>query len=139
MQWLMLQQDTPTDFVISTGKQYSVRQFVQWSAAALGIGLDFVGQGINEVAVISSLKDTFNGNLEVGQVLVKVSDKYFRLAEVETLLGDASLANEIMGWKSLISVEDMCKEMVNTDLRLALSEVATKKQLHMNEAFSIED
>ncbi len=139
MQWLMLQQDTPTDFVISTGKQYSVRQFVDWSAAALGIGLDFVGEGVNEVAMVSSLKDTFNGNLEIGQALVKVSDKYFRPAEVETLLGDASLANEIMGWKSLITVEDMCKEMVNTDFRLALNEVAARKQLHLNEAFSIDD
>ena len=122
MQWLMLQQDKPTDFVISTGKQYTVREFVKWSADALGIDLEFSGEGVDEIGVIAGLKSTYNNNLKVGQVLVRVNKQYFRPAEVETLLGDSSLANNLLNWEPLISVSDMCKEMVNSDFRQASAE-----------------
>jgi len=119
MQWLMLQQDQPEDFVIATGVQYSVRQFIEWSAAELGISLKFEGQGVNEVAVVTAVAGSNAPALKVGDVVVKIDPRYFRPTEVETLLGDPTKAKQKLGWIPEISVQEMCKEMVAADLEEA--------------------
>lgn len=119
MQWMMLQQDEPEDFVIATGRQYSVREFIKWSAGELGITLRFEGQGVDEVAVIDSIDDEDAPALSVGDVVVRVDPRYFRPAEVETLLGDPSKAKEKLGWTPEITTQEMCAEMVADDLKTA--------------------
>ncbi len=119
MQWMMLQQDVAKDFVIATGKQYSVREFIQWTAEALGITLRFEGDGVNEQAVVVALTGDSAPAVKVGDVLVKVDQRYFRPAEVETLLGDASRAKAELGWVPEITAQEMCKEMVANDLSQA--------------------
>tara|TARA_B100000768_G_scaffold67750_2_gene65127 strand:+ start:11 stop:481 length:471 start_codon:yes stop_codon:yes gene_type:complete len=121
MQWMMLQQDVPEDFVIATGKQYSVREFINWTAIELGITLEFSGTGINEVATVSSIKGENAPALKVGDVVMRIDPRYFRPTEVETLLGDPSKAKEKLGWEPLISAQEMCKEMVLSDLEFAKS------------------
>jgi GDPmannose 4,6-dehydratase len=113
---MMLQQDQPDDFVIATGKQISVREFVRLSARELGIELEFQGVGIDEIAIVSSIVGDLAPALSVGQVLVCVDPRYFRPAEVETLLGDPTKAKELLGWVPEITVEEMCAEMVAYDL-----------------------
>ena len=119
MQWMMLQQNAPEDFVIATGLQYSVRQFVQWSAAELGIELEFKGQGESEQAIVTKITGSNAPGLAIGDVVVKVDPRYFRPAEVEALLGDASNAKSKLGWTPEITVQEMCAEMVQADLRAA--------------------
>ena len=119
MQWMMLQQDTPEDFVIATGLQYSVRQFVQWSAAELGIELEFEGEGEGERAIVTKIIGDKAPALNLGDVIVKVDSRYYRPAEVETLLGDPSNAKNKLGWVPEITVQDMCAEMVQADLQEA--------------------
>lgn len=116
MQWLMLQQDAAEDFVIATGKQISVREFVQLSARELGIELEFRGEGAEEIAVVASLDGDKAPGVNVGDVIVRVDPRYFRPAEVETLLGDPAKARERLGWIPEITVEEMCAEMVASDL-----------------------
>ena len=116
MQWLMLQQDVADDFVIATGKQISVREFVRLSALEVGIVLEFVGEGINEVAAVSAINGNDAPGVKVGDVIVRVDPRYFRPAEVETLLGDPSKAKQKLGWTPEITVEEMCAEMVASDL-----------------------
>jgi GDPmannose 4,6-dehydratase len=124
MQWLMLQQDGPQDYVIATGKQYSVREFIVWSAAELGIGLRFEGRGVDEKAFVASIVGDKAPALETGDCIVAVDPRYFRPAEVETLLGDPSKARDELGWVPEITAQQMCAEMVAEDLiasqRLAL-------------------
>ena len=115
MQWIMLQQDQPEDFVIATGVQYSVRQFIEWSANELGITLEFQGQGVDEVAVVSHIQGENISVLKVGQTVVKIDPRYFRPTEVETLLGDPSKAKQKLGWVPEITVQEMCREMVLED------------------------
>src|SRR5690606_378299 len=119
MQWMMLQQDQPEDFVIATGKQYSVREFITWSAKELGITLRFEGQGVNEKGIVEAIAGDDAPNVKVGDVLVKVDPRYFRPAEVETLLGDPSKAKEKLGWTPEITTQEMCAEMVAEDLKIA--------------------
>ncbi|AFY36967.1 GDP-mannose 4,6-dehydratase [[Leptolyngbya] sp. PCC 7376] len=119
MQWLMLQQDEPEDFVIATGSQYSVRQFVAWSAAELGITLRFEGEGIDERGIVDAIEGDKAPALKTGDCIVAVDSRYFRPAEVETLLGDPSKAKEKLGWVPAISTQEMCSEMVNADLKTA--------------------
>jgi GDPmannose 4,6-dehydratase len=119
MQWMMLQQDAPEDFVIATGVQYSVRQFVEWAGAELGISLRFEGEGAHEVAVVTGISGDKAPALKVGDVIVRVDTRYFRPAEVETLLGDPSKAKSKLGWVPEITVQQMCAEMVNEDLKAA--------------------
>lgn len=119
MQWLMLQQEQPEDFVIATGVQYSVRDFIRWSAAELGIRLKFEGSGVEEHAIIEHLEGNAAPALKVGDVIVRVDARYFRPAEVETLLGDPSNAKNKLGWVPEISVQEMCAEMVREDLKVA--------------------
>ena len=118
MQWMMLQQEAPEDFVIATGEQFSVKEFIKWSAEAIGIGIEFKGSELDEYGYISSL-ETSNNNLKVGDVIVRVDKKYFRPTEVESLLGDPTKAKEKLGWTPKISTKQMCKEMVFEDLRKA--------------------
>lgn len=119
MQWMMLQQEKPEDFVIATGVQYSVREFITWSAKELGITLRFEGTGVDEVGIIETIEGDNAPALKVGDVIVKVDARYFRPAEVETLLGDPSRAKEKLGWTPEITVQQMCAEMVAEDLKVA--------------------
>ena len=119
MQWLMLQQEVAEDFVIATGVQYSVREFIRWSAAELGVELRFEGEGVNEQAVVVRIDGDMAPALKPGDVVVAVDPRYFRPAEVETLLGDPTKAREKLGWVAETSVQDMCAEMVAEDLKVA--------------------
>lgn len=127
MQWMMLQQDKPEDYVIATGLQYSVRQFVEWSALELGIKLRFEGTGINEIGIIESIENDLCPALHIGQIVVRVDSRYFRPAEVETLLGDATKAEQNLGWKAQISVKELCSEMVQHDLKVAQKHALLKQ------------
>jgi len=119
MQWMMLQQAKPQDFVIATGVQYSVREFINWTAAELGITLRFEGQGVDEKAYVAALSGTKAPGLKVGDCVVAVDPRYFRPTEVETLLGDPSKAKEQLGWVPEITAQQMCAEMVSEDLKAA--------------------
>ena len=127
MQWMMLQQNQPEDFVIATGLQFSVRQFIQWSAQELGIGLRFEGKGVEEKATVTSIQGDMAPGLKVGDVVVKIDPRYFRPTEVETLLGDPSKAREKLGWVPEITVQEMCAEMVREDLEQAIKSALLKK------------
>lgn len=116
MQWMMLQQEAPEDFVIATGEQYSVRDFISWSAEEIGFKLEFTGSGLEEYALVTEITTDFPTSLSVGDVVVKIDPRYFRPAEVDTLLGDATRAKEKLGWTPKISVREMCAEMVREDL-----------------------
>jgi GDPmannose 4,6-dehydratase len=119
MQWMMLQQDEPEDFVIATGVQYSVREFIQWTAAELGIALRFEGTGIEERAVVEEVMSNHAPSVAPGQVIMRIDPRYFRPAEVETLLGDPTKAKEKLGWTPAITAQEMCAEMVAEDLKTA--------------------
>ena len=132
MQWMMLQQEAPDDFVIATGVQYSVRQFIEWSAAELGITLRFEGQGVDETAIVASIVGDKAPSLNVGDVIVKIDPRYFRPTEVETLLGDPTKAKQKLGWVPEITVQQMCAEMVASDL-----DEAKRHALLRNHGYSI--
>ncbi|EJL6665864.1 GDP-mannose 4,6-dehydratase [Vibrio cholerae] len=119
MQWMMLQQDVADDFVIATGKQISVREFVRMSAKEAGIELAFSGEGVDEIATVTAVDAEKAPAVNVGDVIVRVSPKFFRPAEVETLLGDPSKAKAKLGWVPEITVEEMCAEMVAADIAKA--------------------
>ena len=119
MQWMMLQQDKPEDFVIATGQQYSVRQFLAWTAEELGFSIRFEGSGVNETAVVDTVTSDSAHALRPGQTVMRIDPRYFRPAEVETLLGDPTKAREKLGWTPKISVREMCTEMVEEDLKKA--------------------
>lgn len=130
MQWLMLQQDQPEDFVIATGVQFSVRQFIQWSALELGIHLQFQGDGVDEIAVVENISGSNAIGLNIGDVIVRVDPRYFRPTEVETLLGNPKKAKDKLGWVPEITVQEMCKEMVLEDLKLAQRSALLKQSGH---------
>ncbi|MGB0732768.1 MAG: GDP-mannose 4,6-dehydratase, partial [Pontibacterium sp.] len=139
MQWMMLQQEQAEDFVIATGKQISVREFVELSAKELGITLSFDGEGIDETATVAVIADPeVCPGVAVGDVIVRVDPKYFRPAEVETLLGDPTKAKEKLGWVPEITVEEMCAEMVRSDLETA-KQHALLKQHGFDVSVSLED
>ena len=119
MQWMMLQQDSPEDYVIATGKQHSVRDFIVWSAQELGITLAFSGEGVDEIATITAITGDKAPALKVGDVIMRIDPRYFRPAEVETLLGDPSKAKRQLGWEPQITAQEMCAEMVAEDLKTA--------------------
>jgi GDPmannose 4,6-dehydratase len=119
MQWMMLQQDAPKDYVIATGVQYSVRQFIEKSAAQLGVLLRFEDQGVDERAVVVAIQGDKAPALKLGDVIVRVDPNYFRPAEVETLLGDPGLAKKDLGWVPQITLDEMVQEMVANDLEQA--------------------
>ena len=127
MQWMMLQQEKADDFVIATGVQYSVRQFIQWSAEELGITLKFEGEGVEETATVAAIKGGKAPGPKVGDVVVRIDPRYFRPTEVETLLGDPSKAKAKLGWTPEITVQQMCAEMVAADLDEAKKHALLKK------------
>ncbi|WP_387491270.1 GDP-mannose 4,6-dehydratase [Photorhabdus sp. RM96S] len=138
MQWMMLQQETAEDFVISTGKQISVREFVRMSAKEAGIELEFSGKGIDEIATVTSIQGNNVTSVKVGDVIVRIDPRYFRPAEVETLLGDPTKAKEKLGWTPEITVEEMCAEMVANDLQQA-KQHALLKASGFNVTISVEN
>jgi len=122
MQWLMLQQEAPKDYVIATGVQRSVRDFVQLSASQLGLKVEFEGEGVDEVGRVVAMSGECAPSVHVGDVIVRVDPRYFRPTEVETLLGDPSKAREELGWSPEVTLEQMIEEMVACDLSLAQEE-----------------
>ncbi|MEE2999642.1 MAG: GDP-mannose 4,6-dehydratase [Pseudomonadota bacterium] len=137
MQWMMLQQDEAQDYVIATGKQYSVREFIKWTASALGIEIEFKGLGLDEIGVVTEISGEMAPAISVGQEIVKIDPRYFRPAEVETLLGDPSKAKTELGWEPKITAQQMCKEMVAEDLKAARRS-ALLKQHNLDVSVSIE-
>ena len=127
MQWLMLQQESPRDYVIATGQQYSVREFIKWAASALGIQLDFKGRGAEEVAFVSEVTGDLAPNVKVGDIVMRVDPKYFRPTEVESLLGDPTKAKIELGWEPRITANQMCIEMVEEDYKAAARYALLKK------------
>ena len=122
MQWLMLQQEKPEDFVIATGVQYSVRQFVEFAAAELGISIEFKGEGDKETAVVTKIgriNDEIRAKCKVGDVIVRVDPRYYRPTEVETLLGDPSKAKKLLGWSPKTTLQQLVGEMVDADYNAA--------------------
>ena len=130
MQWMMLQQDQAEDFVIATGQQFSVRDFILWTAAELGIGLAFSGTGLEEVATVTSVSGDAARGVTVGDVVMRIDPRYFRPAEVETLLGDPAKARQRLGWAPEISAREMCAEMVAEDLKVARRHALLKAHGH---------
>lgn len=130
MQWMMLQQDKAEDFVIATGVQYSVREFIQWSAAELGITIEFKGQGVDEIGFVAKIEGGNAPAVKVGDVIVKIDPRYFRPTEVETLLGDPTKAKETLGWVPEITAQEMCAEMVQHDLIAAKRHALLKTHGH---------
>ena len=126
MQWLMLQQDKPEDFVIATGVQYSVRQFVDFAARELGVEIEFTGLGADEVGVVARVTGK-RAKCKPGDVIVRVDPRYYRPTEVETLLGDPSKAKERLGWVPKISLAELVKEMVNADYDAARRDTVVKQ------------
>ena len=122
MQWMMLQQEEPDDFVIATGKQLSVRQFLIKSSLYLGIELEFTGEGLNEIGYIKSIQNDEFKFLNVGDVIIRVDPKYYRPSEVDNLLGCPDKARVKLGWEPQISIEDLVEEMMASDLRRARAE-----------------
>ncbi|SHE49694.1 GDPmannose 4,6-dehydratase [Microbulbifer donghaiensis] len=127
MQWLMLQQEQPEDFVIATGVQYSVRDFVRMTAAELGIEIEFVGEGLQEKGVVVSVVGRDAPAVNPGDEIIRVDPRYFRPAEVDTLLGDASKAKERLGWAPTRSIEELVAEMAASDLDQAKRNVLLAK------------
>lgn len=125
MQWLMLQQDKAEDFVIATGVQYSVRQFVTFAAAELGVEVKFEGDGVSEIGVVASVTGD-KAKVKVGDVIVRVDPRYFRPTEVETLLGDPSKAREKLGWTPKTTLAELVAEMVNADYTSAKRDALVK-------------
>ncbi len=125
MQWLMLQQDHPEDFVIATGVQYSVRQFVEFAAAELGMGVFFEGEGVNEIGIVTEVKGD-QAKVRPGTVIVRVDPRYFRPTEVETLLGDPRKAREKLGWTPTTSLHELVKEMALADYNSARRDALVK-------------
>ena len=130
MQWMMLQQEVADDFVIATGKQISVREFVRLSAAELGIELEFIGDDLDEVGRVKAITGDALPGVSVGDVIVKVDPRYFRPTEVETLLGDPTKAKQKLGWVPEITVEKMCAEMIANDLDIAKRHALLKSHGH---------
>jgi GDPmannose 4,6-dehydratase len=130
MQWMMLQQDVPQDYVIATGVQYSVREFVEQAAQRIGVTLRWEGEGVDERGIVVAIADDARGQrcpaIVVGQTIVRIDPHYFRPAEVETLLGDASKARAELGWTPEISFAAMVDEMMESDLLAARKKAMLK-------------
>ena len=130
MQWMMLQQERPEDYVIATGVQYTVRDFITWSAEELGIKLRFEGKGLEERAIVEEVVGDSAPAVKAGDVVMRIDPRYFRPAEVETLLGNPTKAKEQLGWEPEITVQEMCAEMVAEDLKVAQRHALLKAHGH---------
>ena len=138
MQWMMLQQDTPEDYVIATGKQHSVRDFIRWTGQELGLSLVFSGTGLDEIATVAAIEGDKAPAPKVGDVVMRIDPRYFRPTEVETLLGDPSKAKEKLGWEPKITASEMCAEMVLEDLKTARRH-AILKEHNLSVPVSLQD
>ncbi len=135
MQWLMLQQDKPEDFVIATGKQATVRDFINKSANRLGITLRFEGEGLDEVGIVEKVDEAVaekDITVNQGDVMVAVDEKYYRPTEVDTLLGDPRQAKDRLGWVPRVTLDEMITEMVQNDLQ-----IAKKNRLLINRGYDV--
>ncbi len=130
MQWLMLQQDRPEDYVIATGQQHSVREFIVWTATELGLTLRFEGSGVDERAVVEAVSGDRAPAVKPGDVVVRIDPRYFRPAEVDSLLGDAGKAAAKLGWRPEVTARQMCAEMVEADLAAARRHAFLKAHGH---------
>ena len=130
MQWLMLQQEKPEDYVIATGEQHSVRDFIEYALDELGLAIIWQGQGLDEVAVLTEVTTDCKKN--VGEVIIRIDSRYFRPAEVETLLGDASKAKKQLGWSPKITFNELVCEMLQSDLAHA-----RRDALLINQGFDV--
>ena len=127
MQWLMLQQTKADDYVIATGEQYSVKQFIEWSAQELGFKIRFKKSGIHEIGIVDSINANRKLKINIGDEIIRIDPKYFRPSEVNNLLGDSSKAKKELGWEPSITARELCHEMINEDLK------AAKKNLLLEE------
>lgn len=127
MQWMMLQQDEADDFVIATGKQFSVRDFITWAASDLGISIEFSGNGTDEIATVSDVRGDMAPAVTRGDIIMRIDPRYFRPAEVETLLGNPAKAKEKLGWEPKITAREMCAEMVTNDHKAACRHALLKE------------
>ena len=125
-QWMILQQDSPDDYVIATGEQYSVRQFIEYAVEHLGIRINWEGSGLDEIGRVAENRDDFGP--KTGDIIVRIDPRYFRPTEVETLLGDASKARKNLGWQPKISFSQLVEEMVTEDLAIAQRDAVVAKQ-----------
>ncbi len=128
MQWMMLQQEVAEDFVIATGVQFSVREFISWTAGELGMDIEFSGSGVDEIATVTAISGDAAPAVNVGDVVMRIDPRYFRPAEVETLLGDPTKAKEKLGWVPEITAQQMCAEMAAEDLHIARRHALLKRQ-----------
>lgn len=135
MQWLMLQQEKPDDFVIATGAQHSVREFIEWSAHALGLTLCFEGSDTEEKAVVTAVIGKKAPGIKPGDVILRVDPRYYRPTEVETLLGDPTKAKTELGWVPKYTARQVCEEMIDEDLKLAKKQALLKQ--HARHAFDV--
>jgi GDPmannose 4,6-dehydratase len=129
MQWLMLQQTKPQDFVIATGKQYTIRDFIKKCGNYLGLEIQFKGKGTREVGFISKINKNYNKNLKPGNIIIRIDKQYFRPSEVDTLLGDPSLAKKKLGWKPKYNINSLINEMMASDLKESKKEHYIKNNL----------
>lgn len=127
MQWMMLQQEKADDFVIATGIQHSVREFISWTASELGLMIEFSGKGIEETAIVKKITGDLAPALRKGDIVMRIDPRYFRPLEVETLLGDPSKAKRLLGWEPKVTAREMCREMVKEDLKSAKRLMLLKK------------
>lgn len=127
MQWLMLQQDEPDDFVIATGKQYSVRQFIETAALKLGITIKWEGKAENEIGIVSAIENPKISTINAGDIIIKIDPRYYRPTEVETLLGDPTKAREKLGWTPKTTFNELVEEMVEEDYQLAKRDALIKQ------------
>ena len=116
--WLMLQQNEPEDFVVASGTQHSVREFITWAAADLGITIEFTGSGIDEIGTVSQVEGALAPQIDVGDVILRIDPKYFRPAEVDALLGDPAKAKEKLDWVPEITARELCREMMASDIEI---------------------
>lgn len=129
MQWLMLQQKHPEDFVIATGHNYSIRHFIRCCAEELGVSISFVGSGLDETGIVKAVKGDKAPNIKVGDTLIRVDASYFRPTEVDSLLGDPTNAKLKLGWMPKISFQKMCAEMIAFDLEEARKKLLIGKKI----------
>ena len=116
MQWMMLQNEVPKDYVIATGKQYSVREFIVYACEFLGIGIRFENTGLDEVGIVSSNNCSYAKSLKVGDVIIRINERYFRPSEVDSLLGNFNLASEELGWEPKVGIKELVEDMMLNDL-----------------------
>ena len=126
MMWMILQAPKPDDWVIATGKTTTVREFIRLSFKFIGVELEFLNEGLNEIGIVSKINSNLKVKLKVGDEVVKVDPKYFRPSEVDTLVGDASKAKKELGWEAETSLVELIEDMMSSDLKLVERDLELK-------------